>query len=103
MEIAAARVARVLPDLRVKQAFFKSHMGRPDNVHLAVDQTARQLSKERRRIGFVGKVEMLGAVLILTIPDLVNDFLDLLRPVARRIALAMVAELAAAPVTASRG
>ena len=102
VEIAAARVLRILPDLIVQQALLKPHVRGPDDAHLAVDQPARQLAKERRRIGLVGEMEMPGAVLVTEIRDVGQNVLNLLRPVAGRIALAMVAELATAPIASPR-
>ncbi|MCG3774888.1 MAG: hypothetical protein JW395_1713 [Nitrospira sp.] len=102
VEIAAARVLRILPDLIVQQTFLEPHVRGPDNAHLAVDQPARQLTEQGRRIGLVGEVEMPRPVLVTEIGDVCQNVLNLLRPVAGRIAFAMLAELAAAPITTPR-
>src|SRR3989449_9625881 len=93
---------RVLPDFLVRQALLKPHVRRPHDVHVGLDEPARQLAEQGRRVGLVSEVEIPGVVLGLEAPDLLDDLVDLLGPITGRIALAVVAELAAAPVTAAR-
>src|SRR6266571_1358917 len=92
---------RSLPDFLVRQALLKPHVRRPHDVHVGLDEPARQLAEQGRRVGLVSEVEIPGIVLGLEAPDLLDDLVDLLGPITGRIALAVVAELAAAPVTAA--
>ena len=102
VEILTPGLLRILPYLLVEQALLKPHVRRPHDPHLALDQPARELPEQGRRVGFVGKVKVFGAIFVSQKLNIRERILDLLRPVASGIALAMVAELAATPVTTAR-
>ena len=103
MQIAATGRPRVLPDGFLQQALFEPHVGLPENVHIFFDQLPAELPEKSRRIGLIRKMEMPNLILGLEGADFLDDLLDFLRAIPRRVTFAVIAKLAAAPIaTAGR-
>ncbi len=102
IEGATAGLRRKIPCLLVLERFFKPDQRRPLNPDVLIDQQLRHLLEQRRRIGFVGKEKMAALILVPQCLNLFNDLLNRHAPILIEVALAMVAERAAAPIAAAR-
>ena len=102
IERATAGLRRKIPGLLVLQRFFKPDQRRPLDPDLLIDQQLRDLLEQRRRIGFIGEEEMAALILVPQRLDLFDHLLRRHPPILIEVALAMVAERAAAPIAAAR-
>ena len=103
VEKFAAGVPGVPPHVIVQQTLFKADVRRPRNAQLLFLEPARQFAEQRRRIRLIRKVKMVRLIFISEERYLREHFLNLLGPIAGRVAFAVVAKLAPSPITPPGG
>ena len=99
---AAAGLRGKIPNLLVLQRLFKPDQRRPLDPDVLVHQQLRDFLEQGRRIRLIGEEEMAAGILVPQRLDLFNHLLGRHTTILVEVALAMVAEGAAAPITAAR-